>query len=101
MVICSARQILRDFAPFVPILFMSLYDGLILLRSPLVLFDVRIQVIVPSFTTLLSDPSRQRLGNMAPIFCTELLDIFRQLLVFLDTPGTFDHRWVEYFLPSV
>jgi hypothetical protein len=38
---------------------MQSQDNLILLRSPLLLLDVRIEVVVPALATLLADATRQ------------------------------------------
>ena len=47
---------------------MSIDDDLILLISPLVLADVRVQVVVPTLSALLADAARQLLGDEAPVF---------------------------------
>jgi hypothetical protein len=39
---------------------MSFNDEVVFLLGPLVLFDVRIEVVVPSLTTLLANPARER-----------------------------------------
>ena len=58
MIISSTWKKFGDFTPLVTILFMSLNYLLIFLNSPFVFLDIRIQMIVPSFTTLFTDSSR-------------------------------------------
>ena len=39
----------------------------ILVDSPLLLVDVRVQMIVPALTTLLADAAREALGYLGPV----------------------------------
>ena len=54
---------------------MRVYDRLVLLRCPFVLFDVRVQVVVPALAALLPDAAGQGLRNVAPVFSAELTDV--------------------------
>lgn len=58
-------------------------------------------MIVPSFPTLLPNPSRQMGCNDAPLFCSILLYESFDCLVFLGGPWSFDQRGFEDFLPSM
>lgn len=51
---------------------MSFDNGTILLLSPSFFFNIGIQVIMPSFSALLADPTREMLGNICPIFSAML-----------------------------
>ena len=101
VIVCSSRQELGYFAPLVSVLLMSQYDGTILLGSPFVLFDVWIKMVVPAFTTLLTDSARECLCDVTPVFCAKFFYVKCKSVVFLLTPRSFDHRGVEHFLPSV
>ena len=46
---------------------MRLHNDRILLRAPLLLVYVGVQVVVPPLPALLPDPSRQLLSNETPI----------------------------------
>ena len=48
VVVCPARKELRDFRPSITKFSVSFDDKLIFFLSPLVLLDVRVQVVVPS-----------------------------------------------------
>jgi hypothetical protein len=48
VIVSAARKIFGDLGPPVPQFLVSLNDKHIFLLSPLVLFDVRIEMIVPS-----------------------------------------------------
>ena len=52
---------------------MSLNNCLILFLCPSLLFDIRIQMIMPSLAALFTNPSRQIFGNKTPIFRPMLL----------------------------
>ena len=60
---------------------MSIDDDLILLISPLVLADVRVQVVVPTLSALLADAARQLLGDEAPVFGAVFLDQSQNQLI--------------------
>ena len=60
---------------------MSIDDDLILLLSPLVLADVRVQVVVPTLSALLADAARQLLSNEAPVFGAVFLDQSQNQLI--------------------
>lgn len=71
MVVCSSWEVLRDLRPFISKFLMRLYDGPIFLFGPLVFLYVRVQVVVPSLSTLLADAAREGLSDVAPIFSPE------------------------------
>jgi hypothetical protein len=58
-------------------------------------------MIVPPLTTLFSNSARQSLSDIAPVFGAELMNIFRQFFVFLLTPWSFHHWWIQDFLPPM
>jgi hypothetical protein len=53
------------------------------------------------FAALLSDPAGQGSRYLAPIHGAVLADHGHKGVVFLVSPGTLDHRWVQNFLPPV
>lgn len=80
---------------------MSLDNGNVLFVSPLVFLDVRVQVVVPSFSALFANPSGQSLSYVTPIFCAKLFDIISEPVILVLAPRPFDHRGIQYFLPPV
>lgn len=48
VIVSAAREILGNLRPSIPKLFVSFNDEHVLLLCPLVLLDVRIEVVVPS-----------------------------------------------------
>ncbi len=64
-------------------------NELVLLHGPLALGDMRIQMVVPSLTTLLSDATGERLGDVSPIFGAVALYDSGQDLIFLLSPCAF------------
>ena len=101
MIVSPSRDKLGDFRPLVAVFFVRFDDGPVLFLSPFVFLDSWIQVIVPSLTTLLSNSSGKSLGNVAPVLCSKLLDVFRKLLIFFPAPRALDHHRIENLLPSV
>lgn len=101
MIVSPSRDKLGDFRPLVAVFFVCFNDGPVLFLTPFVFLDSWIQVIVPSLTTLLSNSSGKSLGNVAPVLCSKLLDVFSKLAVFLTAPRTLDHHRIENLLPPV
>ena len=94
MVIRSARQKFSNFRPFVSVLLVSLDYSSIFLVGPLVFHDVRIQMVMPSFPTLLADPPWKGLSDVTPVLGPELLHILREHIILSLSPRTLHHRRV-------
>jgi len=73
---------------------MELDDFHVFSCGPLVLVDVRTEMVMPTFPTLLADSAWQGQSNVGPIFCAVLSNIFCQFFVFLGSPRTLYHVWV-------
>lgn len=101
MVVRPTVQELRDFTPFVAVDLVQPNDLLVFLGGPFVLLDVGVQVVVPALAALLSDAPWECLRDVRPVLGSELFNIFREFLVFLGCPGTFDHGGIEDFLPAM
>ena len=80
---------LGDVAPAVAMDEMESYDEHVLLDGPLALRDVRVKVVVPSLTTLLSNASGKTLGDMGPVFGTFSDHDSGQDFIFLARPCAF------------
>jgi len=80
---------------------MRLDDGFIFLFSPLPPLDIRVQMVVPSFSALLPDPSRKESGDQAPVLSSVLPYHLYDLLVLFWRPWPFYEIWIQYLLPSV
>ena len=74
----------------VPPLLVRAVDDSVFLFSPRGLLDFRIEVIVPTFTTLLTDAALQMLGDQRPSLWTVLPNQLDDVFVFLLGPGTCD-----------
>lgn len=101
VIVSPARQELCNFRPFISKLLVKSDNGYVLLRSPFILLNVRVQVIVPPFATLLSYSPWESLCNVAPILSTVFCNIFREFLILFLAPGSFNHRRIEHFLPPM
>jgi hypothetical protein len=113
VIVGPAWEKFRDLRPPIPQLLVSFYDEHIFLLSPLVLFDIWIQVIVPPaiklsslkvwlpFSALLTDSSGKCSGNLAPILWTIFINHFYQSLVLFIRPRSLYHSRIKYFLPPV
>lgn len=101
MVIRSSVQELCDLAPFVAVDPMQPDDFQVLLGCPFVFLDVRVQMVVPTLATLLTNTTWEGLGDVRPVLGSKLFNIFRKFLIFFDGPRTFDHGRIQDFLPTV
>ena len=57
VVVCSPGEELRDLSPLITKIPVSFDNDLILLLRPFSSFDIRVQVIMPSFSALLPNPA--------------------------------------------
>lgn len=114
VVISSAREIPSNLGPSVTKFPVRINDKTIFFFGPLVLFDVRIQMIVPSkikyiypvrcylpLSALLANPTWKGRSYLTPVLGPVLLNHVNKHLVLLIGPGPFDHCWVKNLLPSV
>ena len=110
VVISASRQVLCDLRPSVAQFLMSLDDEHIFLLRPLVLLDVRVQVVVPSvliinkwlpFPALLADPSREGGRNLTPVHGSVFPHHRHKCVVLFLSPRSLDHCRIKDFLPSV
>jgi len=101
VVISSTIQVLGYFRPFVAVLLVQTDNGLVFFCGPLVFLDVGVQVVVPPFTTLLSNSAWQCFCNITPILCPIFINIFREFLILFQPPWALYHRWIEHLLPPM
>lgn len=66
---------------------MELDDEPVLVDGPLALADVRVQVVVPSLTALLSNATWQALGNLSPVFRALSRDDSSEDMILFFGPG--------------
>ena len=103
--ISQSRSLIMIFIPL-----MSLYDSLILLISPLILRDLRIQMVMKPtimiiirqpLSTLLTNPAGKILSNMAPIFGSILLHQPQQRLILFYRPWSLHQLRIQHLLPPM
>ena len=82
---------------------MQLHDQQILIPGPLSLGDVRVKMIVPPLSALLSNATWKALSDLSPVFGSVLDDDRCQDLVFFFGPGSLREvaAVVEFEPPSV
>lgn len=100
-VVSAAGKTLRDVCPAIPQILVGLNDRNVLLRSPRLASNGRVEVVVPTLTTLLTNASRQMAGDETPVLRSVFPHQCRNLGVFLRRPGSFDEFRVEDLLPAV
>lgn len=59
LVVGAALQEGGDPGPFIPVKVVGLQQYAVLLLGPLILFDIRVQVVVPPLSALLAHPPRE------------------------------------------
>ena len=100
-IVCATLKSLGDFSPLV-LFFAVLYEkDEFLFKTPLIFFDSRVKMIVPSLSTLFADASRQVLCDRSPLLSTSCLDKRQDQFIFFFTPRTLYQLWVQHFLPSM
>lgn len=101
VIVCTSRQEFCNFRPFISESLVQLNYWFILFGCPLVFLYVGVQVVVPSFSALLSNSTRKCLSNLTPVLRSILGNIFREFLIFFNWPWSFNHRWIENLLPAM
>ena len=101
VVISSTMQEFCDFRPLVSAQNVEVKNLLILLLGPSVFLNVRVQVVVPALSTLLSDASLKVVCDLTPILSAISVDLLNQHAIFFLCPRAFDHFRIQHFLPSV
>lgn len=70
-----------------------------LVIRPLTFFNIRTQMIEPSFPTLLSYAIGNEFGNVGPFFGSIFFNKFKQNLIFFLSPSSFgEHEVVDEWL---
>jgi hypothetical protein len=75
-VVGSARHHLRNLSPFVTKSGMGIHNDLVFKSCPLLFLYVRVQVVVPTFPTLLSYSARQVVSDSRPVSSAPLNNQF-------------------------
>lgn len=90
-IISSALQssTFRDLSPSISVYIMQQEQDPIFIFCPTSFIDIRIQVIVPSLTTLFSMPSWDVRSNSSPIFRAKLTNKLCNQIIFLLSPWAF------------
>ena len=90
VVVDSTGHELLYLDPLVAVLLVQLHQLQVLGDGPLGLVEIRVDVVVPAFATLLSDASRQEGCYLLPLFQAELLHLLAQNHVLFGCPVTLD-----------
>jgi hypothetical protein len=69
---------------------MKLQNHTILLLTPSLFTNIRIQMITPSLSTLLPNSAGQHIRNLGPFARAVLANVFFNGTVFFGGPGSFD-----------
>lgn len=100
-VISSAIQHLSHFSPLIADASVIEEQQPLLLGSPRNLLYFRIQVVVPPFTTLFPNTSRQVFSDLSPLLRAVSVDQVQDKSIFLISPGTFNKAGIQDLLPSM
>ena len=66
-IISTTRNVLRYNSPFITKLLMSFNKNLVFFFSPFIFFNIRIKMIMPTFSTLFTNSFSKILCNLTPI----------------------------------
>ena len=100
-VVGSPLQDLGDFGPFVAQSAVVQKEDPFFLHTPLDLLDFGVQMVVPSLSALLANPSRQVLGDLRPLLRPVRFNQVQNEPVLIFSPRAFDQARIEDLLPSV
>ena len=101
-VVSSTFEDVGDISPFVGFVAVQEVENPFFFASPGCLsFYHRIQVVVPSLTTLFSYSTRKMVGHNRPFLWSVDIHQMQQEPIFDVHPRTLDQRRIEHLLPSV
>lgn len=100
-VVSAPIQSFGNFCPLVAMQSVRQEQHPLLIRSPGIFLDPGVQVVVPSFSALLSDPSRQVVGDLSPLLRSMSSNQLKNQAVFFRRPWSLHQIWVEHLLPAV
>jgi len=92
---------LGNFRPPVPVFGVRDDQLTILLNAPFFSLNLRIEMVVPALSALLTDSPRKLLRDFTPTLWPEDADEFDNLRILLRRPRSLDELGVEHFLPPV
>lgn len=90
-IVSAAGQRLSNGAPLVAELLVHGQDDVVLARGPILLTELRIELIDPTLARLLARPVRQVRGDQRPVARAEVVHQMVQMAVFVQTPWA--ARW--------
>lgn len=91
VVIGASIQKLSYLRPLVAVLHVQLQYFIVFLFTPSIFLDVWIQVVMPTLTALLSNPTLQIICYLTPVLGAVKSNLLNKESVFLLRPGTFNH----------
>ena len=100
-IVSSSFKKLCNVSPFIVLLLIRNVQNELFFFGPVVFLDSWVEVVMPSLTALLSNPSWEILSNTCPFLGTFLLNQLHNESIFFLGPWTFYKIWVQNFLPSV
>lgn len=100
-IISSTFQYHCNLGPFVALLSVRDEKDPLLFFAPDALLDLWVQMIMPSFSTLLANTARETVSNLSPFLRSFLLYKNEHKLIFFFAPGSFNQIRVQDLLPSV
>ena len=100
-VVGAPGKMLGDLGPFVAEFSVEFFDLFVLFESPGVLFDLGVQLVVPTLATLLADTTAELLSDERPFRGAVFVHEFDHHGIFLGSPRPFDEAGVEHLLPAM
>jgi len=101
-VVGPAFEDICDVSPFVCLVSVEQIKDPFLFSGPGSLpLDHWIEMVVPSFSALLSDSTREMVGNLGPLLRPVDVDQVQEESIFYVSPRSLNQRRVEHLLPSM
>lgn len=100
-IVGPSLKVFGDFSPFISLAVVVEEEDPFFFFRPLGFLDHRIQMIVPSLSTLFTYSSREILSNWGPFPWSSFLNKHYHKFVLKISPRAFDQFGVQNFLPSM
>ena len=100
-VVSATLEHLGYLSPLVAVVSVHQIEDPLFLTAPADLLDLRVQMVVPALTALLSDPPWEMLCDQSPLLGTVLVDQMKDHTILFLSPRALDEAWVQNFLPPM
>jgi hypothetical protein len=100
-VVSATLENFGDLGPLVTIISVHQVKDPLFLFTPANLLNLRVQMVVPSFSTLLTDASWKILSDESPFLGSIFVNQMKNHLILFISPRALDETWIQDLLPAM